>query len=103
MKIIKSMGGVPIRLTPERLEHIERRHPEMAGEENRVLETVSSPDFNQEGDGDTLIAVRHYEKTPLTEKYCCVVYCELNENDGFIITAYFSTRPASWRNVVWKQ
>jgi hypothetical protein len=102
MKIIKSKGGVPIRLTPERLEHIERRHPEMVGEEDRILETVASADYIQEGDAETLIAVRYYEKTPLTRKYCCVIYRELNEEDGFILTGYFSSKPASWRNIVWK-
>ena len=102
MKIVKSIGGVPIRLTPERLEHIERRHPEMAGEEDRILETVSLPDYIQEGDAETLIAVRRYEKTPLTTKDCCVVYRELSGEDGFILTAYFSNKPAAWRNTVWK-
>jgi len=72
MQIIKSVAGVPIRLTPERTEHVKRRHPEMTGEGERILETVSSPDYVQEGDSGTLIAVKHYPKTPLTEKYCCV-------------------------------
>ncbi len=103
MKIVQSVTGVPIRLTPERTEHIERRHPEMSGEGERILETLSSPDYVQEGDAGTLIAVRHYPKTPLTEKYCCVVYRELIEDDGFILTAYFATNPAEWRNVVWKR
>jgi hypothetical protein len=39
MKIVKSCMGVPVRLTPERTEHIERRHPEMSGEGERILET----------------------------------------------------------------
>jgi hypothetical protein len=103
MKIVKSVREVPIRLTPERLEHIERRHPEMTGEEDRILETLASPDYVQEGDAGTLIAIRHYQKTPLTEKYCSVVYRELSEEDGYIVTAYFATRPASWRNVIWKR
>jgi len=103
MKIVKSVAGIPIRLTPERTEHIERRHPEMSGEGEQFLETLSSPDYVQEGDAGTLIAVRHYPNTPLTEKYCCVVYRELSEDDGFILTAYFTTRPADWRNVVWKR
>jgi hypothetical protein len=50
MKIVKSVSGVPIRLTPERLEHIERRHPEMLGEEDRILEVLSSPNYVQQGD-----------------------------------------------------
>ncbi|HEV8725897.1 MAG TPA: hypothetical protein VGW77_35215 [Candidatus Binatia bacterium] len=87
MKIVKSVAGIPIRLTPERVEHIERRHPEMLGEEERILEVVSSPDYVQEGDSETLIAVKHYSKTPLTEKYCAAVYRELSEEDGFVLTA----------------
>jgi hypothetical protein len=103
MQIVMSVAGVPIRLTPERTGHIERRHPEMAGESERILETLSSPDCIQEGDSGTLIAIKHYPRTPLTEKYCCVVYRELSEDDGFILTAYFATRPADWRNVTWKR
>ena len=103
MKIVKSVKGVPIRLTPERLEHIERRHPEMSGEENRILETLSSPDYVQVGDAGTLIAVKHYEKTPLTRTYCSTVYRELSEEDGFVVTAYLTNRPALWRKVIWKR
>jgi hypothetical protein len=73
------------------------------GESDRILETISSPDYVQEGDSGTSIAVRHYPQTPLTEKYFCVVYRELSEDDGFILTAYFATRPADWRNVTWKR
>jgi len=62
MKIVKSVAAVPIRLTTERIEHIERRHPEMSGEEERILEVVSSPDYVQEGDSATLIAIKHYPK-----------------------------------------
>ena len=75
----------------------------MAGEENRILETLSCPDYVQEGDAGTLIAVRHYQKTSLTEKHCSVVYRELNGEDGFVVTAYLCSRPASWRKVIWKQ
>lgn len=103
MRIVTSVAGAPIRLTPERTGHIERRHPEMRGEEARIEETLASPDYVQNGDAGSLIAVRHYPKTPLTEKFCCVVYRELSEDDGFVLTAYFATRPAEWRNVVWKR
>ncbi len=103
MQIVKSVAGVPIRLTPERTEHVEGRHPEMSDEGERILETLSSPDYVQDGDSGTLIAVKHYPKTPLTEKYCCVVYRELSEDDGFILTAYFATTPADWRKVIWKR
>jgi hypothetical protein len=102
MKIVKSTGGVPIRLTAERLRHIERGHPEMVGQEERILEVVLSPELVQEGDSGTLIALKHYPKSPLTEKYCAVVYRELSEDDGFVVTAYFTRKPSEKRKTVWK-
>jgi hypothetical protein len=75
----------------------------MKGQEVSILETVSSPDAVQEGDAGTLIAVKHYPKTPLTEKFCAVVYKELGLEDGFIVTAYFTTKPAEWRKTKWKR
>jgi hypothetical protein len=102
MKIVKSVRGVPIRLTAERLEHIARRHPEMLGEEERILEVVTSADYVQEGDSATLIAIKYYPKTPLTEKYCAVVYRELDDGDGFVLTAYFTSKPSERRKTVWK-
>jgi hypothetical protein len=102
VKIVKSVTGTPIRLTPERVEHIERGHPEMLGQEERILETVSTPNLVQEGDSSTLIAIKHYSKTPLTEKYCAVVYREVTEDDGFVLTAYFTSKPSERRTTVWK-
>ena len=103
MKIITSVAGVPIRLTLERLSHIGRRHPEMADQEARLLETVATPDYVQVGDAGTLIAIKHYARTPLTEKDCAVIYRELSGEDGFIVTAYYTSRPAQWRKTLWKR
>lgn len=102
MKIVPAVSGVPIRLTPERWTHVAIRHPEMAGQEGRVLGTIAAPDYVQEGDHGTLLAVKHYASTPLTSKHCVVVYREVAADDGFVVTAYFASRPAAWRNVVWK-
>ncbi|MEK7477045.1 MAG: hypothetical protein AAB152_15580 [Candidatus Coatesbacteria bacterium] len=103
MTIVRSVGGVPIRFTEERLHHVERRHPEMAGEQARILETLAQPDFVQEGDASTLVALRHYPKTPLAEKHCAVVYKEVSKTDGFVVTAYFTRRASTLRRVVWKR
>jgi hypothetical protein len=102
MKIISSIGGVPIRLTAERFGHIAQRHPEMVDQQDRILETLALPDYVQEGDSGTLIAIKSYPQTPLSQKFCAVVYRELNDVDGFIVTAYFTSRPATWRRIVWK-
>jgi len=103
MKIVLSKEGVPIRLTTERMEHISRRHPEMADQEEKILEAVTDPDLIQEGDGDTKIALRHYPETPLTEKFCAVVYRELSKSDGFVVKAYFCRSYSIHRRTLWKR
>ena len=103
MKIVLSRSGVPIRLTPERMAHIGRRHPEMAGQEEKILETVTEPDLIQEGDAETKIGLKHYPKSPLTEKFCAVVYREVSERDGFVVTSYFCSRYAEKRRILWKR
>ncbi|MFN3740962.1 MAG: hypothetical protein ACK4TF_09900 [Thermodesulfovibrionales bacterium] len=45
MIIVKSKNNIPIRLTKERWEHIIQRYPEMNGQSDRVLETLSEPEI----------------------------------------------------------
>lgn len=103
MIIIYSVNEIPIRLTTERWNHITKRHPEMETEKERILETLQHPDFIQEGDFGTSLAVKYYEKTPLTSKYLVVVYKEeKDKNDGFILTAYFANKILESRRIIWK-
>lgn len=95
--------GVPVRLTDERWRHITTRHPEMESQRERVLETLSDPDLIQEGDVGERLTVRHYERTPVTEKFLVVAYREIARTDGFILTAYLTRRPATWRVTAWKR
>jgi hypothetical protein len=103
MKIVLSRHAVPIRLTEGRLLHVTRRHPEMQGQEEKILQTVSDPDIIQEGDAGCRIALRHYATSPLTEKFRAVIYRETSEADGFVITAYFRFRYANGRSILWKR
>lgn len=103
MLITKSVDGVPIRLTEERWQHIVDRHPEMKEQKAKVLETVATPDYVQKGDFDTKIAIKFHQGTPLTDKHLAVIYRETSPSDGFIITAYFATEPAKWREVLWRR
>jgi hypothetical protein len=100
---VKSRNGVPIRLSQERWEHIAQRHPEMREQKEKVLETVVAPNILPEGDLDTLMAVRHYAKTPVTEKYLIVVYREVTRTDGFILTAYFANETSERRRPLWRR
>lgn len=103
MLIVHSHNGVPVRLTTERWQHVTRRHPEMAEQRERVLETLAEPELIQQGDYDELLAIRFYAGTPLTSKYLVVVYREIDPKDGFIVTAYFTSRPSSKRAILWKR
>jgi hypothetical protein len=103
MLIIKTKNNVLIRLTKERWRHITARHPEIDGQKEDIIKTISEPDMILEGDLGELIAVRHYEKTPLTTKYLMVVYKETSGTDGFVVTAYYTAKPSERRKVIWKR
>lgn len=103
MIIVKSKNNVSLRLTLERWKHIVLRHPEMDGQKDRVLEALIDPDFIQRGDYGELIAIRFYDKTPLTSKHLVVVYKEVVDADGFVITAYYATKPSERRQILWKR
>ncbi len=102
MLIVRSRNEVPIRLTEERWMHIRARHPEMENFREAVLETLAEPEIIQQGDYGELLAIRFYRKTPLSSKYLIVIYREVNLNDGFILTAYLTTRPSDRRTTIWK-
>jgi hypothetical protein len=103
MLIVSSVAGIPIRLSDERWRHIVARHVELATEHERVLATVADPDMILQGDTGELLAVRFYQATPLTSKHLVVAYREVSPDDGFILTAYLTSRPSARRNVVWKR
>lgn len=40
----QDISNRPIRLTDERLQHLETDHPEMAGQTSRIADTLADPD-----------------------------------------------------------
>jgi len=93
-----SKTGVPIRLTDERWAHITEEHCELAGLRLEILETVANPSRILAGYKDEVLAVREVS----SGKYLVVVYREMG-NDGFIVTAFLTTRKKSLdrREQVW--
>lgn len=75
----------------------------MADQWQPVVETVAEPDIIQHGDTGELLAIRYYPQTPLTSKFLVVVYREVSPTDGFVLTAYLTSRPATGRMIVWKR
>ena len=94
------MHNVTIRLTSERWEHISQNHPECAGYLFDVLSTIQKPKRIFYGKNGEFIAVK---EMPNTYKLLAVVYREVDEHDGFVITS-FITRRTKWldkRKRIW--
>jgi hypothetical protein len=96
---VRTVHGVPIRVTDERWRHIVEHHDDLAGHYHDVLEAVVAPDAVYEGESGELLAVRRHG-----DRYLVVPYREVSKDDGFVITAFFTTRirqierrPLAWR------
>ena len=100
-----SKEGCRVRLTRERWSHIVESHDYLAGLHEWVLETIGDPDAVCAGWEGTLTATRFYPKTPITEKHMVVVFRERVEGDGFVITAFMTSRAEKvWqRGMLWQR
>lgn len=96
MEFATSVNGVPIRLTAERWLHIVENRDELAGRSDEVLDVVERPDWVSRGFRGSLIAWKGYGR----RRYLAVIYKELNASDGFVITAFFTTK-LNKKNKVW--
>ena len=101
MEIARSKNGVPIRLPDERWLHITESHSEMAGFYSDVLETIESPDVIYKGGSGELLATRMVQ----IDKYLVVVYKEVSEEDGFLITAFLTRKQSQLerRSKIWER
>ena len=91
MKCFEDNKGRIIRLTDERLVHLETHHPEMSGQLPRISDTIISPDrvVRSKTDASIKLVYKHYPATPVTEKFLCIVVKTTGE-DHFIVTAYYT-------------
>lgn len=95
--------GRRVRLTEVQWMHIIFFHLEVAKVKNRIEETLKSPDIVAEGaTNDTRICYKLYQSTPVASlKYLAVVTRLLNE-EGFIITSYFTERVRRGK-ILWRK
>jgi len=96
-----SRNGIPIRLPDERWIHLTEGHSEMAGYYSEVLEAVEDPDAIYEGSSGELLAIKKMQ----SGKYIVVVYKEVSKTDGFVITAFLTSKMRQFerRKKVWPQ
>ena len=69
IRVAQSKNNVPIRLTYKQWAHVVDSHDYMAGNMDMVMESVENPDYIVRGWTDELIALKHYERTSISEKY----------------------------------
>ncbi|MBM4306319.1 MAG: hypothetical protein FJ115_01200 [Deltaproteobacteria bacterium] len=91
MKWFEDIFNRNIRLTDERMEHIEFDHPEMYGQIDKIRETLQNPEIvvRSRSDLEAELFYRYYSETSVGNKYMCVIV-KGGRQDPFIITAYFT-------------
>lgn len=87
--VAQSVDNVPIRLTPERWTHIVESRDELAGMMGDVMGVVESPNWVTRGYRNAKVAWKGYGR----KRYLAVVYKEIGRRDGFVVTAFFTTKP----------
>lgn len=91
MRHFRDVRNRLIRLSDERLDHLETDHPEMKGQLSGISETLADPDriVRSKTDIQAELFYKLYHSTPVTTKFLCVVVKALPE-DNFLITAYYT-------------
>jgi len=103
MKTLNDVYRRKVRLTDERQKHFVSDHPEMKGQIEKVKQTLLNPEkiVRSRTDSQVELFYRHYESTPVTSKYLCVVVKALT-NKAFIMTSYF-TNKVKKGEVLWQR
>jgi hypothetical protein len=93
MTTLKDYQSRDVRLTDERLAHI-LEHPEMAGMEAALRETLEHPALviQSRSDAEAELSYRFYLGTRVGDKWLCVVVKYAAE-DAFVLTAYLTDKP----------
>lgn len=89
-------------MTDERWRHITTGHPETADYLFEILETIQNPEIVYQGNEGGLIATKSFPD--LSDKFVVVIYKEVTEKDGFILTAYVSNKRQEFekKTIAWK-
>ncbi|EKO32476.1 hypothetical protein LEP1GSC161_0682 [Leptospira santarosai str. CBC1416] len=93
MKQLEDVFKRKIRFTEERRKHIEEDHPEMLGQEERIVECLSLPEQVRQSrtDGSVELFYKYFYQTLVGDKYLCVVI-KNGQDDLFLVTAYFTDK-----------
>ena len=93
MKIIFEVidkTGRKLRTTDFNWHHTVKRHPEIASQRDKIIETLEKPDKITDSleDEETKYYYRNYKNMPSPYKFMRIIVKYLN-GEGFIITSHF--------------
>lgn len=98
-----SKNGTLIRLTKERWQHILLTHQEINSDDfSEIIKIIAYPDFILKGNKREFLAVK---KKPRKKVWLVVPYREVSQEDGFVLTAYF-TSDLFWllkKEIIWNK
>jgi hypothetical protein len=99
MDVATSINGVPIRLTDERWQHIITNRNNLRRLKPEVPRTISDPDTVFQWVDRSSVA----HSAGIMGKTMVVVYGQVSDADGFVITAWLTSKPqkAGRGTVVW--
>ncbi len=82
--------GRNLRMTDYNWQHIVRRHPEIASQKEKIIETLEKPDkiTYSPDDEETKYYYKYYKNLPSPWIFVRVIAKYLN-GDGFIISSHF--------------
>lgn len=87
-----SIQNKGIRLTEPQWSHIKGKHAECEGQTDKMISTITNPDVIYfDGREDVYHYLKHFHRTPVTEKFMLVIVRHLN-GEGFVITAFFISK-----------
>ena len=81
--------------------HIVEHHDDLAGHYHDALGVVGAPDAAHVADGGELLAIARWP----ARGHLVVVYREVSSTDGFVITAFYTTRirQIERRRLIWQK
>jgi len=92
-----------IKLSKKVLEHIVKRHPEVAAYATKIVETIQDPDLVIKGLTGELKALKFCTELCIGPKYLVVIYLEAHE-ERVIIAAYFTSNVGRVKGeVTWRK
>lgn len=95
MHVAYSVNGVPIRLPAERWMHIIEARDELAGRLPEVLNAIEEPAWVTQGYRGARVAWKDHARN----RWLAVVYKEVSRQDGFVVTAFFTSKPKRGKRV----